>query len=187
MDRDNKRSYFRVDLLMPVKWQKLNINEIDLVKKGLGCNLLTQNYLTNPIEEIPGQAPPPKKDDQFHHSIQSLNSKLDFIINTMCSESETISASDRVVEVSASGLKFRTNKNMDTGVFLKMNLIIPGASYVQIELISEIMRAHEIDNGYLVAANIICIDDDARDFLIKMIFQKHRIDIRRVKTNLEAG
>jgi hypothetical protein len=186
MDRDNKRSYFRVDILMPVKWQTLNINEIDLVEKGLGCNLLTQNYLTSPVKEMPGQASPPKKDDQFHHSLQLLNSKLDFIISSMCSESEASSESDRVVEISAAGLKFRTSKNMDTGVFLKMHLIIPGASYVQIELISEVMRTHKIDNGYQVAANIICIDDEARDFLIKMIFQKHRIDIRRVRTNREV-
>jgi hypothetical protein len=84
-------------------------------------------------------------------------------------------------------LRFRTSEKIDEGAFLKMDLLIPGTSYSHVELISKTLRVKKIDNGYLVAANIVCIDEDAREFIIKIIFQKQRIDIRRVKTCQEVA
>jgi len=187
MANDNKRNFFRVDILIPVKWQILNKAETDFLKKGLSCTLLQQNGLQNPIEKIPEQSSSSTKDDQISRSFLLLNNKLDMIINLMLSEPEAISARDNVVEISASGLRFKTMEKIDTGVLLKMNMIIPGTSSFQIELIAETLRVEKIDTGYIIAVNIICIDDDARDFIVKMIFQKQRIDIRRLKTSKEIS
>jgi hypothetical protein len=179
MDRYNKRNYFRVELILPVKWQMLNVDEIEVVKKGQGCNLLTQNLFKH---ERPEEAAAAKKDDHVSGAFKKLNDKLDFIINTMFCESELNSATDRIVEISASGIKLRTKSDISIGVLLKMRLLFSGSSYLQIEFIAETMRTQKLDNDYLIAANIICIDDDTRDFLIKIIFQKQRFDIRRIKT-----
>ena len=187
MDYDNRRNHFRVDTLMPVKWHILNQAEIDLVKKGSGCTLLTQNCFLSPIEEMTEQVPSSLKNDQIYRFFNLLNNKLDYIINMMLSDNGPDSTGDRVLELSASGLKFRTVEKIDTGVYLKIHLLIPGGLFSQIEFIAETLRVEKINNGYLHAANIICIDDDARDFIVKMIFQKQRIDIRRLKTNQKVG
>jgi hypothetical protein len=187
MNNGNKRDFFRVNILMPVRWRRLNIVETDDAKKGRAGKLLTQNIFRRPIEEMPEEAPSPKKDDRIYSVIHMLNDKLDSLINMKFCDSESSSATDRVVEISASGLKFMTMENIDAGIFLKMNIIIPGVPYSQIELISETMRIQKLDIGYLIAANIACIDDVARDFLVRIIFGKHRADIRRTKIHQEAG
>ena len=185
-NKDNRRSNFRVNVLIPVSWQVLDRSETDLIKKRLGSTLLRQNCLKNPIEEISEESFLSLKDDQIYRSFQLLNNKLDYIINMMQCESEAVSAEDRLVEISASGLKFRTLENIAPGVFLKMNLMIPGASCFQIELIVETMRIEKTENAYIIATNIICIDEDVRDLIVKIVFQKQRIDIRRLRTNQEV-
>ncbi len=184
MDIDNKRDCFRVDLLMPVKWRILNQSETDILKKGFGGTLLTRNCFKSAIDEMPEKVSSIK--DDVYYSIQLLNNKLDYIINLMLKDSESVPSIDRILEISASGLKFRTAEKIDVGVFLKMDLLIPWTSHFQVELIAESLRIDKTDNGYILAAKIICIDEDAREFIVKMVFQKQRIDIRRFKTSQEV-
>lgn len=185
MDIDNRREYFRVDVLIPVKWRILNQSETNLINNGKCNTLLSQSCFKSPLEET-SEETSPKRDDQVYQSLQLLNNKLDYIINVMIGDSEAASVSDRVTEISASGLKFITSEKIEAGVFLKMDLLIPGTSYFRVELIAETLRIEKNNNGYQVATNIICIDDDAKEFIIKIIFQKQRVDIRRSKTCQEV-
>jgi hypothetical protein len=186
MKKDNKRNYFRVGISIPVRWRILNETETDLIKKGGGCSLLTQNVFKTQIDEMPVKTSS-IRNDQIDHSLQLLNIKLDYIINMMLNDSVSATEDDRVVEISASGLKFLTAEKIDPGIFLKMDLLIPGSPHFQVELIAEVLRVENMANDYLIAANIIWIDDEAREFIVKMSFEKQRIDIRRIKTCKEVS
>jgi|WetSurMetagenome_2_1015567.scaffolds.fasta_scaffold06886_7 hypothetical protein len=172
----NKRNYFRVELVLPVQWRVLDSYETGLVKNGSGCNLISQNLFQVETQKDLIAT----KDDNVVHAIQTLNSKLNFIINSMI-VSDHRPSYDRIVEISASGLKFRTKNNPGEGAFIKMSLTYSGYPHLQLDVITEVMRIQKFDDDYLIAANILCIDENARDFLIKMIFEKQRIDIRRKK------
>jgi hypothetical protein len=177
----NKRSYFRVELVLPVKWRALNSDETELVQNGSGWNLLSQNsFHMEKHEDVTSN-----KENHVAQAFQTLNNKLNFIINSM-NGSDPPPPDDKVVEISASGLKFRTKKNPGAGAYLKMNLIFPGFQYLQPEIITEVMRIQKFDDDYLIAANVLYINEDAKDFLIKMIFQKQRIDIRQQKNGKES-
>jgi hypothetical protein len=176
----NKRSFFRVELVLPVQWRVLNSYETELVKNDSGCNLISQNLFQVETQK----ALTSNKDDQVSHAFQTLNNKLNFIINSM-SGSDRLPSDDRIVEISASGLKFRTKNNPGAGAFLQMSLIFSGPQHLQLDVITETMRIQKFDDGYLIATNILCIDENARDFLVKMIFEKQRVDIRRKKTGKE--
>jgi len=186
MKIENKRDYFRVDISIPIRWRILNQTETDLIKKGLGCSILTQRVFKTQINEIPSKTSS-IRNDQINNSLQLLNHKLDYIINMMMSDSMGATGNTRVVEISASGLKFMTVDKIDPGNFLMIELLIPGAPHFQVELIAEVMRIDESYNEYLVASNIIWIDDEAREFIVKMSFEKQRIDIRRLKFCKETG
>jgi hypothetical protein len=176
----NKRNYFRVELVLPVQWRELNSYETELVKNDSGCNLISRNLFQMETQKSLTS----NKEDHVSHAFQALNNKLNFIINSM-SGSDQLPSDDRIVEISASGLKFRTKNNPGTGAFLRMSLIFPGLHHLQLDVITETMRIQKFDDGYLIAANILCIDENARDFLVKMIFEKQRADIRRKKTGKE--
>jgi len=185
MVHDNRRDYFRVDILIPVKWQLLNNAEINLVKDGLGSSLLSESRFKSPLEQIEDDVPD-EEDEHIQRSLHILNRKLDLIINMLLSQSQPSSSKDNILEISGSGLKFKTTEKIDPGAFLKMNLVIPGTPPFQLELISETVRVEKTETGYLIASKIVCIDDDARDYIIKMIFQRQRVEIRRSKTSQEA-
>ncbi|MBN1625123.1 MAG: PilZ domain-containing protein [Deltaproteobacteria bacterium] len=182
----NKRGHFRVEILVPVKWQVLNEEETEKVKNGTGSSLFRQEGLPGPIEEFLEQASPGSKEEQLYRSLQLLNNKLDFIIDQLLSRSidGTLNRDD-IIEISASGLKLRTTENIDIGAFLKINLIMPGTFQYQLELIVEVLRIEERSDGFIIAARIICIDDDAQDSIVKTVFQKQRMDIRRLKSSQE--
>jgi hypothetical protein len=187
MDHNNRRNYFRVEILIPVKWQVLNNSETALVKNGSSCLFIPQTCLKNSIDDMGEKISSPAEDEHIYNYFQLVNNKLDFILNMMPFESENISPRDNIIEISGSGLKFHTTSNIDKNVLIKMNLFIQAAPAFQMEIIVQTMRIEKHDSGYTVAANIMYIDDEARDFIIKMIFQKQRNDIRRLKAEKEVN
>ena len=182
----NRRSDFRVNISMPVRWQVLKEKEIKLVKKGLGSTFLKQDDLPSPIVDYLEQIAQGSKEEQLYQALQYINNKLDFIIEqTLLKSTESLMRHDKIIEISASGLKFETNKHIDVGAYLKMNIIMPGTIQYQIHFIAKAVRIEEKDENIIIAVNIIYIDEDAKDSMIKVIFQKQRKDIRTNKIKQE--
>lgn len=185
MSESNRREHFRVELTVPVRWKILTEDEIGLLRKGMGNDLFKQGGVPSPIESFLEESTPGSKDEQIFLALQLLNNKLDFIIEQILSRSSLDeTGSDKIMEISASGLKFVSREKFEEGTLLKMELIMPGVVQYNIELITEILRSTEKENKYINAARIVCIKDDARDSIVKLVFQKQRMDIR-TKKNLE--
>ena len=116
MSRVNQREHFRVEVTVPIKWYLLNNDESEMVKNGLGYKLLKHEGLPSPIDEILQQVSPGSNEEQIFRSIQLLNCKLDFIIENFLSiKNDSNSHRDKLLEISASGLKFITKESADIG------------------------------------------------------------------------
>jgi len=188
MDSINKRRHFRVEMVVPVKWQVLNKEEIELVKGGMAETLCSQKDLPGPIKEFVELASPGSKEEQLYRSLQYINNKLDYIIDQVRSSAmESQPIMDDIIDISASGLKFLTREHLDTNTLLKMTLIMPGTFQYQMNLIAEVLRVEEEDIGFIVAARIVQIDEDARNSIVNVVFQKQRNDIRKEKINQEEN
>ena len=172
MSEGNRREHFRVEMTVPVKWKILTDDEIEIVKKGMGDNLFKQSGIPSPIESFLDETAKGSKDEQLFLALQLLNNKLDFIIEQVLFKPACDSVShDKIMEISASGLKFISEEKFEEGTFLKMELIMPGMVEYNMELITEILRATKKTNQYINAARIVHIKDEARDSIIKLIFQ----------------
>lgn len=184
MKKLNKRTDFRVVMSIPVKWQVLTDEDSEMVAKGRGMELFKHRGVPSPIEEYIDQTVPGSKDEQLYLALQFLNNKLDFIIeNIMTVQEHKLPYEDHIIELCASGLKFITPVKVETGSYIKMELLMPGVVQFGMELIAEVLRVEEDEKRYVIAARIACIMDDARDSIIKIIFQKQRKDIRDKKRN----
>ena len=182
MSESNRREHFRVEMTVPVKWKILTDDEIETVKNGMGDTLFKQSGIPSPIESFLDETVKGSKDEQLFLALQLLNNKLDFIIDQILSRTSfEINEHDKIMDISASGLKFSSIEKFEEGTFLKMELIMPGIVHYNMELIAEIIRTTQKDNQYLSAAKIVHIKDDARDSIVKLIFQKQRMDIRNKK------
>ena len=185
MSESNRREHFRVDMTVPVRWKILTDYEINLLKNGMGNALFKQKGIPSPIESFLEETIKGSKDEQIFLALQLLNNKLDFIIEHLLfsPSNETISH-DKLIEISASGLKFSAVEKFEEGTLLKMELIMPGIVQYNMELITEIIRSTKKGDQYIIAARIVHIKEDARDSIVKLVFQKQRMDIRN-KKNLE--
>ena len=180
----NKREHFRVEMTVPVKWKILTDSEKEIVNKGMGNTLFKEGGIPSPIDTFLEESSPGSKDEQLFQSLQLLNNKLDFIIeHLMAREQHGTSGNDNIMEISASGLKFSSEEKLKKGTMLKMELIMPGIVQYKMELIAEILRVTESDNRYVNAASIIQIRDDAQDSIVKLVFQKQRMDIRNTRNS----
>ena len=185
MSESNRREDFRVEMTVPVRWKILTDDEIELVKKGMGNSLFRQSGIPSPIETFLEETTKGSKGEQYFLALQLLNNKLDFIIDNLLScSSNKPDCHDVITEISASGLKFSSKEKLEEGTLLKMELIMPGIVQYNMELITEIIRSIAENNKYANAARITHIKEDARDSIVKLIFQKQRMDIRN-KKNLE--
>ncbi|MBN1904134.1 MAG: PilZ domain-containing protein [Deltaproteobacteria bacterium] len=182
MPEINKRDHFRVEITVPVKWKLLSEDEIELVKNGMGNTLFKQSGIPSPIDTFLEETPKGSKDEQLFQALKLLNHKLDYIIEQILSRPTCESAGqDNIIEISASGLKFVSEEDFKEGALLKMELIMPAVVQYNIELITEILRATKKRDKFIYGTRIVCINDDAHDSIIKMIFQKQRVDIRNRK------
>lgn len=185
MSESNRREHFRVEMTVPVRWKILSDDEIELVKSGMGNILFKQSGIPSPIESFLDETTRGSREEQLFLSLQLLNNKLDFIIeNLLSAPSNENFGHDKVMEISASGLKFSSEEQFEEGTVLKMELIMPGIVQYNMELITEIIRSTKKNNQYINAASIVYIKEDARDSIVKLVFQKQRMDIRH-KKNLE--
>jgi len=185
MGNDNRREHFRVGITVPVKWNILTDDEIQYIKRGMTETLFKQGGMPSPIDKFLEEAKPGSKNEQLYLALQLLNNKLDFIIEQIMSGKDgVLSGHDDVIEISASGLKFSSAEQLEPGDLLKMELIMPGIVQYTMELIVEVLRVTENNDSYINATRIVFIKEDARDSIVKMVFQKQRIEIRN-KKNLE--
>jgi hypothetical protein len=182
MDSENRRTHFRAQMAIPVTWQVLTDNEIELLESEMAWTLLKQAEAPSPINEFLAQATPGSKEEQLYRCLQLINSKIDFVIGQLFFEpSENPPNKDEVIEISGSGLKFITKVNPGAGAFLRMNLILPGTFLFQVGLIAEVVRVDQSGQGHRVATRIVEIEEAAKDAIIKVVFQKQREEIRRSK------
>lgn len=185
MSDSNRRENFRVEITVPVRWEILTDDEIKTLKNGMGNDLFKQGGIPSPIETYLEETTHGSKDEHLFLALQLLNNKLDFIIEHLMSHTFDASPDhDNIMEISASGLKFASKEKFETGTLLKMEVILPGIVQYNIELITEILRVPEKGNLFINAARIVYIKDSTRDSIIKLIFNKQRMDIRN-KNNPE--
>lgn len=189
MEVQNRRQYIRTSIILPAKCQILEEDEIDLVHKGEGKSLFRDRGHVSPIDEMVEQATPGSSEEALYRCLQLLNNKLDFIIDHLTfTERERRAFLKEVVEISGSGMKFTSEEPLAVGTLLKTDLIMPGSARFRVELIAEVLRVEEVKapesarrDPYLVAAAFKEIDEDARDAIIKTVFDNQRKMIRLSK------
>ena len=182
MVSENKRKHFRIDISVPIRWQILTDNEVKILKNGEGFSLLRQNTLPSPIDDYLEQISPESSEEHLFRSLQYINNKLDFIINQMAiKKSDKRPYLDTLTEISASGIKFSTQRQLEAGTYLRINLIMPETFQYELEFLTRILRIQKKNNYFSVATKIITIDDESQDSIIRVVFQKHRQNIRRKK------
>jgi len=178
MESENRRKYYRAKIVLPIQWEVLGDEEKALVQEGKGASLLKRGSLPSPIDEYLAQAEPGSEAKRLYRCLQLINNKLNFVIERLVNGSSEARSPGDAIEISGSGLKFITDESLSPGSLLRMNLLLPESFHFEMELLAEVVRVDREGDRYLVASDIVAIDEDYRDAIIQAVFKKQRQEIR---------
>lgn len=183
---ENRRKYYRAEIVLPVSWEVLDPDQKALVEQGQGATLLNKGRLMSPIDEYLAKADPGSEEKHIYRCLQLVNNKLDFIIDQLMNRSRLQRPMDDVIEISGSGLKFLTDDPLAGGDVLRMELLMPESFHYHMELLAEVVRVEPVeDHQYRVAAGIVAIDEECRDAIVQAVFKKQRQEIRQERDTAE--
>ena len=86
------------------------------------------------------------------------------------------------VNLSGSGMKFKTCDNLKPGDFLDMKMVIPMSSGIVIEFIAEVVRGVKTSDNSIneksdekeIAVKFVAINEDDREMIIRYTFKRQR-------------
>ena len=167
-----KRSYFRVDDVFPVEAKKIRADVPHMKSK------IFRGYdLEMPDTDLPDETINPK----LWKMLVDINTKLTTILDRLVFESEGLKEGEnKVVNLSASGMRFTINEKVMPGDKLEIKMLLPTGPPIGVLAHGNVVRVNDIGNGqYEVSLHFSDVDEEVREELIRYAINRQREIIRK--------
>ncbi|GBE31893.1 PilZ domain protein [bacterium BMS3Bbin05] len=185
--KEERRSYFRVDdvISVVVDFVCLDNEKSEEFLKHVSSSRAfslsdVSNLPDNDMEGSPREGPEYKK---LYGMITELNTKLDFIINHLMLEKEgLLPAEKKLVNISASGIRFIIEHPANIKDIMEIKLLLPTYPPVAVFAYGEVTRVRELDdNKFEVALEYLNMGDSVRDEIIQYTLSNQRETIKKTR------
>ena len=169
----NYREYSRVDAYLPIHVRKVPAEERDHVR----CRFPGQSIL-------PEFAKPPEVEDKILSDwLIMLNTKLEYIINTLQLNREGFSAMPfQYINISGGGMSFGYADPIDPGELLEIKTVLYMMHPVSVYLYGEVISSKQRKSDYRTSVRFVHIDEPVRDEIVRFVFERQREMIRKKRT-----
>ncbi len=191
---EEKRSYFRIDDVISVVANPVQIDEEesgkyrDALKSSRALPLMNDQDTPNLNPDKPnynsyGNGLENQSNKKIYEMISELKTKVDFIINHFMLEKEgLLSAEKKLVNISASGIKFVVNRPVKVNDILEIKLLLPTYPPVAVFAYGEAKRVRKLKNG----KNEVCLKylnmgESVRNEIVQYTLSHQRESIRKFK------
>jgi hypothetical protein len=179
-----KRSYFRVDDIISVVANPVNLmneKERELLKNAASSNTFAlfddqANDGLQSSQEFAGG-------EKLYEALKGINSKLDFLINHLLMEKEGLTSTEKkLVNLSASGIKFTVKHPVKEKDILQIKLLLPTHPPVVVFAYGEVKRVKVLDDQtYEIALEYLNMGETVRSEIIQYTLDHQRETIRKMK------
>ena len=182
-----KRSYFRVDDIISVVANPVNIDKgkRDHVLKSIvsskAFSLVDAPGLSQTGEE-PGP-PASEGETRLYNMISEIKTKLDFIINHFLLKQEgLLKPEKKFVNISASGVRFTIDHPVKLNDVMEIKMILPTYPPVAVFAYGEVKRVVALENNeFDVALEYLNMGESVKNEIIQYTLSHQRETIRKVK------
>ena len=166
----NEREYSRVDAYLPVQVRKVPDEERGHVR----CRFPGQWIL-------PEFAKPPEVEDKILSDwLVMLNTKLEYIINTLQLNREGFAAMPfQNVNISGGGMSFDYSEPAEYGRLLEIKTVLYMMHPISVYLYGEVVSSRQRNGEYRTSVRFVSIDDPVRDEIVRFVFERQREMIRK--------
>jgi c-di-GMP-binding flagellar brake protein YcgR len=169
----NSRSYFRVEDVVPLLARKVEAGERLCVSRSFPYNDLV----------LPGPAAAPGTDvnPQVWHMLANIHTMLGMILERLDLESEgLLRAEKKQVNMSATGMRFRTRERFEAGDILEVKMLLPARPPLGVIVYGDVIRADDAGNGEIeVALHFSEMSDELRNEIVQYSLMRQREIIRK--------
>ncbi len=179
-----KRSYFRVDDIISVVANPVNLmneKERELLKNAASSNTFAlfsdqDNDGLQSSQEFAGG-------EKLYEALKGINSKLDFLINHLLMEKEGLTSTEKkLVNLSASGIKFTVKHPVKEKDILQIKLLLPTHPPVVVFAYGEVKRVKVLDDQtYEIALEYLNMGETVRSEIIQYTLDHQRETIRKMR------
>ncbi len=185
---EERREYFRIDDEIALGYRLLGRGEVESVKDKIRSPLLdrftaassftaTSRQMSHMLHKIQSQSP------DLARCLQVIDQKLNMVAQLFVSEAFDLEAqSKHPVNLSAGGMAFRAQREMDLGSLLELRMVL-FPSLVGILTISRIIQCERVDDGndqcpWQIGVVYEELRETDREFLVRHIMSKETEQLR---------
>ncbi len=184
------RTHLRVDAFIKMTWKTISESDFLAKKKKYVLNMApdSEEYLRAPQRFLGDDHDatsniPPEIISEMH----SIHRKLDFIIKILGQQDADNIFNIEPIEVnlSGSGLRFKTTDELPEDTYLDIELVLPISSGIIIGLIGQVVRTLPTTDGPQekeIALKFAAVNEDDRECIIRYVFKRQR-ELLRAEEN----
>ena len=176
---EERRSFFRVDDAFPIKIRKVK-------ERPLASRFLTY-YAPSKLSSINAEY----YEDALIRTMQEINRKLDYLINTLILKEEGLLYEDvKPVNISASGMRIEMEEEVEVGDVIELKMVLPSTPPIALLTYGEVVRVQKKEKEgktvYETALRFTEMSEDIRDEIIQYTLKREReiIKNKKLKENL---
>ncbi len=177
---EERRSFFRVDDAFPIKIRKIK-------DRPLASRFLTY-YAPSKLSSVNTDY----YEDALIRTMQEINRKLDYLINTLILKDEGLLYEDvKPVNISASGIRIEMEEEVDVGDVIELKMVLPSTPPIALLTYGEVVRVQKKEKDgktvYETALRFTEMSEDIRDEIIQYTLKREReiIKNKKLKETLE--
>jgi hypothetical protein len=181
-----KRSYFRIDDVISVVANPVDVDleNLEEFKKCLvSSKAFAMTDATTEVEEMPGENGDNSENRKLYEMIAEIKSKVDFIINHLMIEKEGLFSSEKkLVNISASGIRFTVDRDAEVGDIMEIKLLLPTFPPVAVFAYGKVTRVRKLKDGKSnIALEYLNMSESVRNEIVRYTLAHQREMIRKMK------
>jgi len=181
MEGRNRRLDFRQDDVLRMKEALLSDEQYEIEKNRMGIISGTSKKLqkltgSSSLHEGGGSA---HLNPEVAQALEMLDAKLNYVIGlNVLEHTDHADLEERLVNMSATGMRFTSKVFCKKGDHLKITMSLPLASPVLLELLTEVVYINVKDGRTQLGVVFIYRCEEEENHVVKYIFKRQRETIR---------
>lgn len=176
----NARDHFRVDDVLPVVVRRMEGEPARRSAMSLGVREVRPGSL---------ELPDPSVNPHVWRMLVDIDAMLRMVLERLQIESEGLTgAKGRKVNMSASGVRFRSGEPYAAGDLLEVKMLLPSVPPAVLVATGNVVRSEPAGDGeYEIALRFSELDEDAQECLVRYTLQRQREALRRERAESEGA
>ncbi len=147
--------------------------------------LIIDSFLKGRYGSSGGDDMPYTREAPFNQTLWEINRKLDLLIHMYISDDfkDLMGSTPQAVNISASGLRFICDDELNEGDLLDVGFILPMVPLLFMRVVAEVIRVKPVtsygSDRYAIATRFVDLDNDAKDDIVRYLFRRQREILRR--------